>query len=87
MNDIGEDEDANVRLIVQKLKAIIRPSETVELMAIRERYRAALAKAKKGSIKPSVWWDKWYAAYREASAKKLVDMDGVLATKDFLEAV
>ncbi len=86
-NDIYEGEVASVRLIVQKLRHLINPSITAELTAIRERYRAALTKARKGSVKPSAWWAEWYTAYREALAQKIPEVEGTLAARDFLEAV
>ena len=86
--DLKADDIASVRLIVHNIKKNLNPSDTAELSTVRDHYRKALAKARSGSIRPLVWYNDWFSAYREARDRQLSDMvDGILAAKDFLEAL
>jgi hypothetical protein len=82
-----EGEDPTVRNIVIKLKKEVAPTETAELTTVRERYRGALQRARQGGINRAKWYEEWHAAWREAKAKSISEVDGVLAVKDFLQAI
>lgn len=73
--------------VIRALRDHLAPSESSAQTSAAEEYRATLAKARGGGIDPLKWHAQWHRAFLRAQAYDLGEVTGVLAAKDFLNAV
>lgn len=78
---------ATLQAVIRALKTHLAPSHSSAQTTAAEEYRATLAKARSGGIDPLKWHALWHRAFLRAQAYDLSDVNGVLAAKDFLNAV
>ncbi|KAH8598601.1 hypothetical protein B0O99DRAFT_506280, partial [Bisporella sp. PMI_857] len=76
-----------LQALVRALQQELAPSEMSTYTTAREEYRAVLKRAKQGGVSHATWYAEWNKAYQTAKAYKVSDVEGVMATKDFLEAL
>lgn len=73
--------------LVKALKEELAPTEASTKNQVRADYRQHLRAAKQGRAAPQDWFQKWSYLYRRAKAYELAEVDGELATQDFLDAL
>jgi hypothetical protein len=78
---------ASLQKIIHFLKTEMAPIDSNTADRVRAEYRAHLNAAAHGTMDPQQWITTWNALYRKATAHKLAETTGALATKDFLRAL
>jgi len=73
--------------VVRALKAQLSPTTENSADLAREEYRQVLDQARQGHIGPQTWYESWYRALARARSYGVTDVEGFLATKDFLGAI
>lgn len=79
--------NATLQAVIRALRDHLAPSKSSAQTTAAEEYRATLAKARTGGIDPLKWHAQWHRAFLRAQAYDLAEVNGVLAAKDFLNAV
>lgn len=78
---------ATLQRVIRALKDHLAPSPSSARTTAAEEYRATLKTARAGGKDPLKWHAQWHRAFLRAQAYDLADVDGVLAAKDFINAV
>jgi len=79
----GYTVQAFVRFLQQRLE----PSKTSLASQIRQEYRAVMEQAKNTNVSKEQWIKDWETAYRKAEALEITEIQGPLATKDWLRTI
>ncbi|KAF2970752.1 hypothetical protein GQX73_g2825 [Xylaria multiplex] len=80
-------ESINLQQTVRALRDMLAPTRSARETQAQYQYQEALSRARNGGIKPNVWFATWNQAYLNATALNLPEVNGVLATRNFLEAI
>src|SRR5450755_552012 len=87
MTELVGNNKTSLQELVRALKRQFAPTDTSALTTAREEYRAILKQAELGSVNPARWYQDWHRAFLRARALRLADVEGTMATKDFLIAI
>jgi hypothetical protein len=80
-------QNLSLQNVVRALRDKFQPSEDNTREQVREDYRKVLELGRIGSVAPSVWINDWYKALARAQTYRVAEVNGFLATKDFLQVV
>ena len=72
---------------VRFLKERLEPSQTSLASLVRQEYRAVMEQVKSANVSKEQWMKDWEAAYRKAEGLSVTEIEGPLATKDWLRAI
>jgi hypothetical protein len=87
MMAMSRGPDQSLHETVRELRAELAPNVAAMKEHSREKYRAHLAKAKRGGVTPEQWYRDWNALYMECKAYSIPEVEGMLASLDFLDAL
>ncbi|KAF3047958.1 hypothetical protein E8E12_000464 [Didymella heteroderae] len=84
---LDKGSGASLQGIIRFLKTEMAPIDSNTEDRVRAEYRAHLSAAEHGTMDPQQWITEWNALYWKATAYKIDEITGTLATKDFLRAL
>lgn len=82
-----EQQKSTLQALIKALRTELAPTSVSTVNTVRAQYRAHLHKAKQGRMSPESWYQEWHLLYTKAKAYKLSEVEGQLATQDFLDAL
>jgi len=87
LETLVREDRISLQNVVRRLQAQFAPSDDISADRARQEYRRTLDVARHGSINPQRWYQDWNKALSRARTYRIPEIDGFLATKDFLEAI
>lgn len=78
--------NTSIQALVRALENHLAPTVLSTVTTVRDDYLASLQRAT-ATMNPEAWYQEWYRAYQRARAYEIPEIQGVLASRTFLEAV
>ena len=76
-----------VQDLVRALKELLAPNLLTVQTQVLAEYQALIRQAIGGSVNPAKWYLEWFKAYHRALTFNIPEVQGLLATRAFLDAV
>ncbi|KAI9052098.1 hypothetical protein LZ554_004351 [Drepanopeziza brunnea f. sp. 'monogermtubi'] len=83
----NEKNNTSIQFIVEKLRAIYKPTDSSFKLSLSKEYNKSLQIARQKSVSPAIWIKDHRRIHKMAKMHDIYEVQGTLATKAFLSAV
>ncbi len=87
LETLVREDGVSLQNVVRRLQAQFAPSDDISADRARQEYRRVLDTRKHRSISPQRQYEDWYKALSRARTYRLLEIEGFLAVKDFLDTM